>query len=432
MTARDFRDDAITGATPVALEAFESSLALFQSWRAGMDEPLARALQFAPDFTMGHVLAAYRHLTSRDPTRVLQAHEPYRRLKELQANRREQLHIDAIGATLADDYRGAKALLGALLAEYPRDVLALQVAHSFDYVTGDLEQMAARTSTFLDGWSSTLPGYAAVLAMHAFSLAEAGHYRSAERTALSALSHDPGDGRAHHALAHVQEMTERPDTGIRLLVESAPLWSTGTVVAMHLWWHLALFHLSSGDDTSALSIYDDHIRSDRSREVPDLIDASALLWRLMLGGIDVGNRWTELASAWAPRAGDAFCTFNDLHAMMAFVGAGDIRSAEALQNGMVTSLRTPTRYAETTRLVGLPACQGLAAFSVGQYGDAVERLGSVPQSMYRIGGSHAQRDVLYLTLMRGVERLRRPESPRPRITVEPGLDMPLQLASTNT
>jgi hypothetical protein len=431
MTTRDFRDDAVTAATPVALEAFESALALFQSWRAGMNEPVERALLLAPDFTMAHVLAAHRHLTSRDPTRVMKAHAPYRRLRELHANRREQLHIDAIGATLADDYRGAKALLGALLAEYPRDVLALQVAHSFDYVTGDVEQMAARTSTFLDGWSSTLPGYAAVLAMHAFSLVEAGHYRSAERTVQSALSLDPGDGRAHHALAHVQEMSERPATGLRLLEESMPLWSTGTVVTTHLWWHQALFHLSSGDDASALSIYDRHIRIGRSHEVPDLIDASALLWRLMLAGVDVNDRWTELASAWAPRMRDAFCTFNDLHAMMAFVGAGDERAAEALQDELLSSLRTPTRYAETTRLVGLPACQGLAAFGQGHYGDAVERLGSVPQSMYRIGGSHAQRDVLYLTLMGGIERLRRPDSRRPRTTGVPSLGMPLQLVSAN-
>lgn len=432
MTAKDFRDETITAATPVSLEAFESALALFQSWRAGMGEPLDRALQLAPDFTMAHVLAAYRHLTSRDPTRVMQAREPYGRLKELQANRREQLHIDAIGATLADDYRGAKAVLDTLLAEYPRDVLALQIAHSFDYMTGDLEQMAARTSTFLAGWSSTLPGYAAVLAMHAFSLAEAGHYRSAERTAQSALSLDPGDARAHHALAHVQEMTERPGTGIRLLEESLPLWSNGTVVATHCWWHLALFHLSSGDEDSALSIYDRHIRNGKSQEVPDLIDASALLWRLMLAGIDVGDRWTELASAWAPRARDAFCTFNDLHAMMAFVGARDSDSAEALRHGVASSLRTPTRYAETSRLVGLPACQGIAAFGHGDYGHAVQLLGSVPQAMYRIGGSHAQRDVLYLTLMGSIERLRRPSTLRPNLASVPSRGLPLSLASAST
>ena len=38
-------------------------------------------------------------------------------------------------------------------------------------------------------------------------------------------------------------------------------------------------------------------------------------------GCDPGDRWRELADAWAPRSDDGFCSFNDVHAMLAFVGA---------------------------------------------------------------------------------------------------------------
>jgi hypothetical protein len=34
----------------------------------------------------------------------------------------------------------------------------------------------------------------------------------------------------------------------------------------------------------------------------DMIDASAMLWRLHLRGIDVGERWQALAERWAPLA----------------------------------------------------------------------------------------------------------------------------------
>ena len=52
------------------------------------------------------------------------------------ANERERGHLAAIAAKLGDDYERAKALLGELLRLHPRDALALQVAHSFDYVPG--------------------------------------------------------------------------------------------------------------------------------------------------------------------------------------------------------------------------------------------------------------------------------------------------------
>jgi hypothetical protein len=54
----DFRACAISGATPVALDAFEHALAAFQSWRTGSERYLAPALQDAPSFVMAHVLQA--------------------------------------------------------------------------------------------------------------------------------------------------------------------------------------------------------------------------------------------------------------------------------------------------------------------------------------------------------------------------------------
>ena len=53
-----------------------------------------------------------------------------------------------------------------------------------------------------------------------------------------------------------------------------------------------------------------------------MVDASALLWRLHLRGMAVGDRWTAVADNWglSPAAGNY--AFNDAHAVMAFVGAG--------------------------------------------------------------------------------------------------------------
>ena len=408
MNIKDYRNDEITGATAAALEAYETALSAFQRWRCGVDMPLARATALAPRFAMAHVLDAYRFLMSRDPVVVARARTARSTLMGLEMNRRERLHAEAIGAAVEDDYEAAKARLDALLDEFPRDVLALQAGHAFDYATGDEARMADRVASVLPAWSPSAPGYSAVLAMYAFSLVESGDYRAAERMARSVLARDPDDGRARHALAHVHEMTSRYGEGIGTLRESVESWSRGTVVATHCWWHLALFHLALGDSLTALSIYDGSLRARRSLEVADLIDASALLWRLELEGADVGGRWTELSAAWASHIEDGFCSFNDIHAMLAFVGAHDEARARGLEKELVRRSELPTRHGETTRLVGLAACRGIMAHGRGDHREAVDLLGRLPFCVQRIGGSHAQRDVVYLTLMQSLDRLRRP------------------------
>ena len=69
----------------------------------------------------------------------------------------------------------------------------------------------------------------------------------------------------------------------------------------------------------------------------------------------------------------------------------------------------PTRHGKTTRLLGLPACRALIAFGRGDDTLAITLLASLPAQAHRLGGSHAQRDVLHLTLRRAVERVRRPK-----------------------
>ena len=406
----DFRACEISGATPAALDAFERALAAFQSWRSGPERYLTSALQDAPSFVMAHVLQAYLRLSSRDPVRVRSARPVLARASRMPANARERLHLAAIAAVLADDYEHAKALLGELLRQEPHDVLALQVAHALDYLTGDVARMGDRVASVLPAWSSDMPGYHAVLAMHAFGLEESGNYERAEEFAKEALALDRFDARAHHVLAHVFEMTGRGGAGVQWMHEHMEYWVTDTEVATHCWWHLALFHLAQGQVERALSLYDTRVRASQSHHVADLIDAAALLWRIELQGGDAGVRWEELASAWAPHLTDGFCTFNDLHAMIAFVGARNWHLARRLECELAQRQSRGTRHGLTTRYIGLPACHALIAFGRGDYASATSLLASLPALAHRIGGSHAQRDLLHLTLLQALEYIGRPGS----------------------
>lgn len=184
-------------------------------------------------------------------------------------------------------------------------------------------------------------------------------------------------------------------------------WNADSVAATHCWWHLALFHLSLGEIDRALALYDQQIRDGHSTAIADLIDASALLWRIALRGGDPDERWTELAAAWAPHIDDAFCSFSDLHAMLAFVGARDWDQARRLERALAKAQLLSTRHGETTQLLGLPACRALIEFGRENDALALTLFESLPPHAYRLGGSHAQRDVLQLTRMQAIESTRR-------------------------
>ncbi len=397
-----------SGATTAAAEAYELALAAFQCWHSGADEQLASALLEAPDFVMGHVLQAYLHVCSRDPRRIRQARPLLVRAAGLRANERERLHLAAIAAAAVGDYELATARLDELLRSHPRDALALQVANTFDYFTGDATRMLDRVEAVLPAWSVDLPGYHAVLVTHAFALEECGEYERAEHAARAALALNALDVRAHHVMAHVFEMTDRPDAGVQWMSEQITRFGVDRFFTTHCWWHLALFHLAQGQADRALNLYDNFVRADHSDDIADLIDAAALLWRIRLRGVDIGARAAELAAAWAPHIHDSFCTFNDVHAMLAFVAARDWERAQRLEAALVASHSLQTRYGETTRQLGLPACRALIAFGRGDNTLATTLLASLPALAHRLGGSHAQRDVLHLTLLQAIERIRRP------------------------
>src|SRR5262249_38102659 len=171
--------------------------------------------------------------------------------------------------------------------------------------------------------------------------------------AYRALALQPWDVRAHHAVAHVMEMQGRFEEGIRWLGARSALWTCAGAASTHLWWHIALYHLELGRPEQALAIYDHRMQGG---SLAELIDASALLWRLQLAGVPLEKRFHAVATRWSPYAEDAYCAFNDLHAMMAFVGGQRPDDANRLLAALERRVARPSgANHDMTRLVGLPA-----------------------------------------------------------------------------
>ena len=144
-----------------------------------------------------------------------------------------------------------------------------------------------------------MPGYSILLGMHAFGLEETGDYAPRRgRRAAGRSTLQPLDCWAHHAVAHVMEMQGRAEDGIGWMIAREPHWSgDDNFFKVHNWWHRALYHLDLGQVRRRCSSSTTG-RSAQGRSIValDMVDASALLWRLHLSGHDVGDRWNELAA----------------------------------------------------------------------------------------------------------------------------------------
>ena len=161
--------------------------------------------------------------------------------------------------------------------------------------------------------------------------------------------------------------------------------------------------------TELLTLYDNHLCSkDSSGDKYEELDASALLWRLQLLDIDVGDRWKQLADKWEPSAADTLYAFNDVHAMMTFASDNRTEAAKTL-------LTANERYVESasdanvamSREIGMPFCLAMRDFQAEEYGACVDRLLPVRYMTHRLGGSFAQRDVIGWTLLEAALRAKR-------------------------
>ena len=351
---------------------------------------------------MAQLANAWMYASSTEAAAVAVAHESLAAATRLPLNEREALHATALGQWCDGQWHAAARTLEDLGILYPLDVLALQMGHQLDFFTGESRMLRDRVLRVLPAWSQDIPGYHAVLGMLAFGLEETGDYARAEAAGRRAVELEPLDAWAQHAVAHVCEMQGRRDEGILWMHESTG-WQQPGALLVHNWWHLALHHLARGETGRVLEIYDGPIRGNVA-SILDLIDCSAMLWRLELAGLEVGDRWDAVAEGFAPHAASGNYAFNDLHAAMAFARAGRDGLLRELRAAQAAALTRRDDSAEFVTAVGAPAVEAVVAFAAGNYAQSAVLLRSIRNRAHRFGGSHAQRDLLDQTLIVAARR----------------------------
>jgi tetratricopeptide (TPR) repeat protein len=404
----DARGCPTSAPSSVSLQQYEQALELSASYQLDPLATIQKAIDTDPTFAMGHALRAGLAVMATDRGAVPMLQESVEAIEALgrRAVDRERAHAAAARAWLEGDFAGAIHRYGDILLDYPQDLLALQVAHVGDFFLGASSMLRDRVAQVLPTWDSSMPGYGYVLGMYAFGLEETALYSRAEDIGRRALDTNRRDAWAVHAVTHVMEMQGRLRDGIEWLTTRENDWSVNNGFAFHNWWHLALFNLESGNYARVLELYDQRIRATASEIPLEMIDATALLWRLELRSASVGDRWQKLAASWEPLAEHSYYAFNDAHAVMAFAAAGRSELVQRTIAAMERKAAGSDTNAMMTRDVGLPLARAVAAFAAGRYGDTIALLQPIRTIANRFGGSHAQRDLIHLTLVEASLRAR--------------------------
>lgn len=388
---------AVTAGCDAAVSALDAAIDGYLTYRADTPERLARLLAADPEFGLAHCLKGYLAMSAFNAAQrgvARAAAEAAGRLSE-HACPREQAHAAALGAWCAGDPARAVRIWEDILAEHKRDILAFRLAHFVNFWRGEPAQMLASVERVTPHWAEDVPGFVSVLGCLCFAAEECGLYGPAEQAGREAIARDPGDLWAAHGVAHVLEMQGRRAEGLDWIAARASGWAGANNLTHHLWWHAAMFHLEQRDFEAVLDLYDACIRNLASPLVqasPDLYidvqNAASMLFRLGRHGVDVGDRWDELALKAEARIGDTLSGFTLPHWMMALAATGRFEAAELLLDA---ALAAPDR---TIREIAAPVCAAALAHGRGEYAPAVAAMRPVLGEMYRLGGSHAQQDVL--------------------------------------
>jgi tetratricopeptide (TPR) repeat protein len=396
-----------------AIRHLESAMDCYVHFRGDIAGCIAASLEADADFALGQAFRGYIGVLGTEPVAALEAKRHFDAYLETTDQtkllERERLHLSAADAFLNGDFHATSQILEDISSVYPRDLLALIVGHQIDFFTGDALRLERRVGNALPAWTADDRHHSNLLGMHAFGLEETHQHARALEVGLEAVTRNPKDVWGIHAVTHTFEEMGRFGEGTRFFDERLPDWTVGNYFNLHNWWHYALFALELGDENRALAINDAVLfTEEKGDNALELLDASALCWRLLLEGRAPVERFARQAALWKRKLDTAFYAFNDMHAVMAFVGAGlegdALRLIRERERWLGAQPPATVSNVAMTREIGLPVCKAFVEFGRGNYAAAVNLLYPIRHRLHEFGGSHAQRDVVLKTLIEAALR----------------------------
>ncbi|MEL7171489.1 MAG: tetratricopeptide repeat protein [Pseudomonadota bacterium] len=395
---------AFSATRPESLEAYDGIVRAFVGFRRDTGDKVKALVADEPEMPMA--IAARGYLTKMvgtsesAPTVRAMSDKLNAMAAQGRLNPREALHARALAAWADNQMEEAARHWGTILHTQPNDALALRLAHFIDFYSGNGRRLRDGIARVVHAYPKGHRFHGFVQGMYAFGLEEAGDYARAEHHGKIAVDENPADAWSVHAVAHAMEMTGRDEEGLAFTGAIEDAWGQTNNFRYHLHWHRGLYLLEKGRAEEVLALYDAEFGADPdSGFYLDMLNATSMLWRLELFGIDVGDRWQKLAEVAAKRHHDEELIFVSLHYMMALVSAGGDADVKALMDHLEAWAEKPTTQGKVVARVGLDIARALADMRGGRAREAYDRLAPIRYDLDPIGGSHAQRDVFQMLLI---------------------------------
>jgi hypothetical protein len=184
---------------------------------------------------------------------------------------------------------------------------------------------------------------------------------------------------------------------------------SGADSLVHFSWHAALHELSVGDLDAVRRRYDSQLRPTPAMGCRTLVDTGSLLWRWTLtpGSRAVPGIEEVLAAVDAELLSSPPTPFMAMHAAVALCAADDA-------DGLATLSRSCARSSDRTQVeVTAPLASALRRLVLGDASGAADAISRIQPTLWRVGGSNAQREVVEETRICALLRAgRHPEALR--------------------
>ncbi|MBB4378412.1 hypothetical protein SAMN05216573_10463 [Bradyrhizobium sp. Rc3b] len=395
-----------------AASAYREGVDLMLAGWTGMAEMLERAIATDPDFALPHIARARVHAFYQQGDLARQKAALARELVAKRGTERERSHVETLA--LAIEGRLPEAIVSTLrhIESWPRDALVLSLplgAFGLFAFSGIADHDRARHELCEplaqhygeDWWFLTMAGWA---------MTENGDVARGRAMTERGFNLRRQNAHAAHAVLHAMFEDGSIEAADRLVDDWIPSYDRAGILHGHISWHQALGALEHGDAARALAIYADVLQPSVTQAPPlnVITDAASLLWRLSAYGHSVPRElWLDADASAQKLFPKSSLSFADIH-MALFAAATQNHAALTTRLAAIEQ-----RLAEGKLPAGpvVPAIfRALAAFADEDYASCAQTLAPVLGEVVRIGGSHAQRelveDTYIVALMRSGELAR--------------------------
>src|SRR5688572_12732456 len=389
--ARDAFGNEVTTTNAATLAGIDDFVTGFLAYERKASNVLAAA-DADPDSVIAAVYAGWTWMFLEAAGARRRAAQYLRRAQAMagKANQREAMLVVQLEHWIAGDIPRVQAIGDAIVVRWPTDLASVKLHQYFSFNRGDAVAMLRIAETALPANIDDPHLYG----MLAFGYEQMHRIPEAEGAARRALAIKEKEPWAQHALAHVMLSSGRTREGVQFLSEASRTWvDLNSFMYTHNWWHKALFHISLGDNAAVLDAYDNHVWGIEPDYSQDQVGAVSLLARMEVAGMDVGNRWEDVAERLKARARDTLQPFLTLQYLYGLARA-ERAEADTLMAAIEEKAAATAAFDRVVwHDVALPAARGMLAHARGDFAGAARWLSLANPRLQEIGGSHAQRDL---------------------------------------